>query len=246
MNKSIEKNFLNWLKKNEVLDEEGKISLDKTNSISFQNIAELLNNLSELLRKNNLIEIDIMHNNNYKEAKKAMDALCENMNTLIDNKSFDIYLEVMNYYLKFLYTTYEKKYDIEVEIENFNKMNVDISNIYLYSSAIYQELSKWPEMYILLDKNGKFATKAINKNNCEMLCIPMFTNKDVIPAQLINSKYIVKKIKFNLFLKGLDQDKNNKATAIVLNPKFEGNDNVFIQLTELFWYYFADMSNYFD
>ena len=50
----------------------------------------------------------------------------------------------------------------------------------------------------------------------------------------------------NIFISKLEKDKNNHATAIALNPKFDGKDKVFIEIEDSFWYYYADMSNYFE
>ena len=74
----------------------------------------------------------------------------------------------------------------------------------------------------------------------------MYPNKEVIPSELLKDDYVIKKVKFNLFVKKIDEDDNNHAVVIAVNPKFDNNDKVFLEIDNLFWYYFGDLSNYFD
>ena len=229
-----EESFFKWLKRNKELNKDNELVLSKDKSLCFKEIIDLLNELSSILN------IDIINNTNYEEAKKYMDLLCDNKKTF-NHKKYDLYLEIMNYYLKYILTTYEKKYDIESTINNYNS-SFDISDISHYSKVIFEELSKWPYMYIIL-KDNKIVTRVIKTTTHNVLSIPMYSNKDVISNEYLNNEYKIKKVRFNLFIKELDNE-GTEATSIVLNPKFDNHDKVFIEIEDSFWYYFGDLSNY--
>ena len=235
--------FEKWLLSNKICDKDRYLWLDKDNKISIDDMINLLDKLSILLNEKELINFNILDNNNYKDIKRVIDLFIDNKKIINSKKDYDLYLELLNYYLKYIYTTYEKKYDIEEYIKSFNN-NIDISNINMFSKFIFEELCKWPYMYVILE-NKKYITKSVKKDNYSMLCIPIYSNKIIIPDEYKNDKYNIKRIKINLLLNKLDNDENNHAVYVVLNPKYDGKDKVFIDLEESFWYYFADLSNYF-
>ena len=95
-------------------------------------------------------------------------------------------------------------------------------------------------------KGKNTVTRSIAKDNYSLLCIPMFSNKKIIPNEYLGEEFRIKRVKLNIFISKLEKDKNNHASAIALNPKFDGKDKVFIEIEDSFWYYYADMSNYFQ
>ncbi len=230
--------FGKWLVKNKLCDKDKCLLLGKDTKLSIDEVIELLNELSKILNEKNIFE-----SKSYKEIKRVMDVLCDNKK-LFKNKQYDLYLELLNYYLKYMLTTYEKKHDIEDYVNSYN-ISMDITDISMYSNSIYEELSKWPNVYVIYKNNTVF-TKPIRYNNHNILCIPMYSNKEVIPSEFLNDGYVIKKVKFNLFVKKIDEDDNNHAVVIAVNPKFDNNDKVFLEIDNLFWYYFGDLSNYFD
>ena len=237
-NVQVRKDFYKWLVSNKVCDKNKYIVLDEDNKIYIDDFIKLYDEIS------NMLGINIMDIDNYKASKDAMDLLCKNENNL-DSKIYNLYLEMMNYFLKFEFTTYEKKYDINENIINYKYNNDDISNIYMFSELIYRELCKWPYMYSIVDNKNKYINVIINNGEYNMTCIPLYSNKDLIDNKLLKDDNKIKKVKLNLFLEKFDKDKNNHAVSVVLNPNFE-NDKVFINKEDAFWYYFPDLSNYWD
>ena len=229
--------FEKWFISNKIFDENMKLSLDKNHYLSFDEIINILVELNEEIGMN----IDIINNRDYSKAKLVMDLLVINKKKFKKSK-YELYLEVMNYYLKYILTTYVKKNDINRCIKNYKAADIDISNISMISKMIYEELSKWPYMYVLVDDNKEYVTTNIKKDNYQMKCIPIYSSKELID----NNNYKIKKVKLNLFLKKLDNDKDNHAVSVVINPSYNWVTNVFIDLDEAFWYYYADMSNYFN
>ena len=237
--------FEKWLFNNKVCDKEGYLWFDKDTKMHINEIIKQLDELSKILNNKQLIRVNILDSKNYKDIKSVMDIFCDNKDSFKNQSQYDLYLELLNYYLKYMLTTYEKKYDIDKYIEYYNSENIDISNISMYSTMIYKELCKWPNMYIIL-KGKNTVTRSIAKDNYSLLCIPMFSNKKIIPNEYLGEEFRIKRVKLNIFISKLEKDKNNHATAIALNPKFEGKDKVFIEIEDSFWYYYADMSNYFE
>lgn len=241
---SVKEKFIKWLISNKVCDKDNKITIDDDTKISIDNGIKLLEQLSNKMI--NRINKGIFDINNYKEAKLFVDLYYyENKKYVNGRKSQCIYSELLNLFLKFEYTTYEKKNNnLNNIIYSFNHEDIDISRIYLYSDLIYSELCKWPYVYTIVDKNNNYVNITIKKNY-NILCIPMYTDRKYIDSKYLSNDYKIKKEKFNLFLKKID-DKLDKIypASIVIDPNYE-NDKVFIDVEELFWYYYPDTSNYF-
>ena len=236
----MEDKFRKWFISNKIFDKNMKLSLDRDHYLSFDEIVNILNELSKEIKKINNIEIDFINNSDYAKAKLIMDLLTNNKKIYKRNK-YDLYLEVMNYYLKYILTTYVKKNDINRYIKNYKASDIDISNISMSSNMIYEELAKWPNMYVLVDEKNQYVTTSIKKDNYQMICIPLYSSKDLID----DKSHKIKKVKLNLFLEKLDNDTDNHAVGVVINPSYNWVTNVFIDLEEAFWYYFPDISNYF-
>lgn len=236
--------FKKWFINNKICNEELKVEFYKYNYLSLDDIINNINDLSNKLNKLNLIKINILDNKDYKVAKNIINILCNNKK-LFNKKKYDLYLELLNYYLKFILTTYVKKKDLENIINNYNTIKYDISNISLFTNQIYEELSKWPYVYTIIDENNNYISVNVKKDNYSILCIPIYSNKMLIKSELIKENYKIKKVKLNLLIQNVDNDENSHAVAIAINPKFDNKDKVFIDIDESFWYYFADLSNYF-
>ena len=224
-----------WLLENELCDKDGYIWLDNENKVSFEDFIKGLKDIS------NILNVNILDNKDYNEAKNIMNAFYDNKKLF---KEYDLYLEFLNYYLKYILTTYTEKKDIGGYIYSYNN-SIDISDINIFSDTIFNELCKWPYMYIV-KKDDKIVTRLINNDNHDMYCIPMYSNKDVINDEYLSDEYTIEKVKFNLFVKNIEYDEDNNATVIALNPKFDNHDKVFIELGEdSYWYYWC-YSNWVD
>lgn len=243
---SIKSKFEKWLINNEVCDSNKNIILDKDNTISINKSIKLIDQLSNKMICLNEINKNIFEIKDYKEAKRVFRLFCEsNKNKYVKSKKqYNLYVELLSLFLKFVFTTFEKKYDIHNYILSFNCNNIDLSNIHMFSEIIYKELCKWPYVYTILDKSNNYTTTIIT-NDYKMLCIPVYTNKELIDSKYLNSNYKIKKEKINIFLKKIDEDKEKHSVAVVIDPNYK-NDKVFLENEELFWYYYPDMSNYWD
>ena len=227
--------FTKWLIKNEVCQKDKRIILDKNNVISIDKCFDLLDKLSIKIDK------DILSIKKYKEAKLVYDLFLINKYTN-NKKEYDLYQELLSIYLKFIYTTFEKKYSISNYISSFNCNYKDIYNINIFSELIIKELCKWPYVYTVSDSNNNYVSTVI-KNDYNMLCIPIYTNEYYIDSKYLDGNYKIKREKLNLFLKKIDCDKDKHAVAIVINPEYK-NDRVILEMEELFWYYYPDLSFY--
>ena len=124
----MKEKFKKWFIKNKICNKDLKVEFYKENYLSIDEIFSLLNELSNKLNELNLININILENKDYKLAKKVIDILCDNKK-LFNKKKYDLYLELLNYYLKFILTTYVKKHDLESIINSYNSYIIKVKII---------------------------------------------------------------------------------------------------------------------
>lgn len=234
------KKFENWFISNKLFDKNKRLSLDKKHYLSFNEIVKVLEEIESKINMINNIDINLINNIDYSKAKLISNLLKANRKQFKKNE-YSLYSEIMNYYLKYILTTYVKKNDLNRIIKNYKAADVDISNISLLSNMIYEELAKWPYMYALVDENNEYVTTNIKKDNYQMKCIPIYSSKELITE----NQYRIKKVKLNLFLEKLDKEIDNHAVGVVINPSYNWFINVFIDFNESFWYYYPDISVYF-
>lgn len=233
---NIKNKFTKWLIENKVYTKEDNIDND----------LKLLEELSCMMIENNEIEKEIFEIKKYDDAKKLANLYFNSKKGKYFRNSFKYgqCLELINLYLKFQYTIFEKKYSIDDEISYFNNCCKDISDIFEVSQIIFNELLKWPYVYTILDSNNKYATIMLG-SEYKIVCIPIYTNKKFIDSTYLNDSYMIKKERLNHFLRKIDNDTVSHGAMIVLNPENSFN-NVLIDREQLFWYYYPQIGNMID
>lgn len=123
-------------------------------------------------------------------------------------------------YKQFLISTYKE----DIDIGNTND-----------TKAIHKYLCTWPTVYIIVDKDDKYVTQIVKNNDHNELCYLLYTHRSKIKPELLKENKVLE-IKSNLFFFEIDNDDDNHASAIVVNPNFS-NDEAFISIDELLFYY---------